>query len=128
LTTFIDHRPPPGQGSVRTNDRSWVRSIHDGLLTCSSPPSHTRYCLLRNKGDSRPSIRQKGARRSSGQDRKDQGDVGGFRPTPPKYKPEDRSLSKPATPGDTDATGLSKPFVEPLFTCQRTSKRQAVSK
>jgi hypothetical protein len=83
LTTFIDHRPPPGQGSVRTNDRSWVRSIHDGLLTCSSPPSHTRYCLLRNKGDSRPSIRQKGARRSSGQDRKDQVQMGGLSPHAP---------------------------------------------
>jgi len=101
LTTFIDHRPPPGQGRVRTNNQQWVRSIHAGLLTCPSPPSHTRYCLLQDKSDPRPSIRQKGARRSSGQDRKDQGDVGGFKPTPPKYKPEDRSLSKPAPQGDT---------------------------
>jgi hypothetical protein len=37
LTTFIDHRPPPGQGGGRTNDRRRVRSIIDGLLTCSSP-------------------------------------------------------------------------------------------
>src|SRR5256885_6272243 len=36
LTTFIDHRLPSGQDEIRTHDRSWVRSILDGLLTCSS--------------------------------------------------------------------------------------------
>ena len=28
--------------------------------------------------------------------------AGGLSPQTPKYKPEDRSLSRPATPGDTD--------------------------
>jgi hypothetical protein len=123
LTTFIDHRLHPGR--MDPYKQSTMDQINfDGLLTCSSPPSRTRYCLKRDKDDSRPSYRQRGARRSSGQDRKDQDEVGGFRPTPSKYKPEDRSLSKPA-PWGIPSAGLSKPFVEPLFTCQRALISQA---
>lgn len=112
LTTFIDHRPCPGGASPY--ERPTTDQINpDGL-------SNRLASMAEATPARRPTSdnRQKGARRSSGQDRKDQGRVGGFRPTPPKYKPENRSLSRPARRG-IPTPGLSKPFVEPLFTCQR---------
>jgi hypothetical protein len=120
LTTFIDHRPYPGR--VSPYERPTMGQINlDGLLTCSSPPSHTRYCLLQNRSDSRPSIRQKGARRSSGQDRKDQGTRGGFKSARAKIQAGRSQSIEACHAGGYQHAGLSKPFVEPLFTCQRTA-------
>ena len=120
LTTFIDHRPYPGRVSPYERPIMGQINIRDGLLTCSSPPLLRGYCPLRSKGDSRPSIRQKGARRSSGQDRKDQGARGGFKSANTKIQAGRSQSIETCHAGGYQHAGLSKPFVEPLFTCQRT--------
>ena len=127
LTTFIDHRPHPGRmspyerpimGQINT------RRASNLLITALRP-----WVLPTPKtSDSRPSIRQKGARRSSGQDRKDQGIHGGFKSMNTQIQAGRSQSIEACTTGGYQWPGLSKPFVEPLFTCQRTSKRQAVSK
>jgi hypothetical protein len=82
LTTFIDHRPYPGR--VSPYERPIMGQINTRRASnCSSLASRSGYCPQRKTSDSRPSIRQKGARRSSGQDRKDQVQMGGLSPHAP---------------------------------------------
>jgi len=77
LTTFIDHRLHPGR--MNTYERPTMgQIISDGLLLAHVRPAATTIKSDRIRR-SRPSYRQKGARRSSGQDRKDQGIHGGFK-------------------------------------------------
>jgi hypothetical protein len=110
LTTFIDHRPHPGRMSPY--ERPIMGQINTRRASnCSSPPSHTRYCLLQDKGDSRPSIRQKGARRSSGQDRKDQGTRGGFKSARAQIQAgRSQSIEACHTPGDPTSRRPLKTF------------------
>jgi len=110
LTTFIDHRPSPGQGKSRTNNQQWVRSIRRASNLLITPPQ-PGYCPESEKGDSRPSIRQKGARRSSGQDRKDQGARGGFKSANAKIQAgRSQSIEACHTPGDPTSRRPLKTF------------------
>jgi hypothetical protein len=91
------------QGSGKRYERPIMGQINTRRASnCSSHPPHNRYCPLRRRSDSRPSIRQKGARRSSGQDRKDQGARGGFKSANTKIQAGRSQSIETCPPGDTD--------------------------
>src|SRR5258706_9465053 len=118
LTTFIDHRLHPGR--MNTYERPTMgQIISDGLLLAHVRPAATTIKSDRIRR-SRPSYRQKGARRSSGQDRKDQGIHGGFKSMNTQIQAGRSQSIETCHTGGYQYAGLSKPFVEPLFTCQRT--------
>jgi hypothetical protein len=113
LTTFIDHRPHPGGASPY--ERPTTDQINfDGLLLARRPERGFRHAdttRARHSPKRCSTILRPRQKRPSAH--------GGFKSAHTKYKPENRSLSRPARRG-IPTPGLSKPFVEPLFTCQRT--------
>jgi len=129
LTTFIDHRQktrmkaegrrmnktiqrasdhrlvhPQGSGDVQ---RSTMDQINQRASACSRPAITTTNSDLKTLA---PAIRQKGARRSPGQDRKDQVPAGGLSPPNTKNKPGRSQSIEARPPGDTGKTRPLKTF------------------
>jgi hypothetical protein len=126
LTTVTDPRPVSGQETGRTNRPATgpINLIHAAVRDSNLPParvtairaSHT----IGRRREPRPPLSPKRCSTiAPGQNGR-----------PCKCKPGGSKsiLSRCAPRGIPTHAPLNKPSVEPLFTCQRASKRQAASK